>query len=48
MVISKKPGPEGAAMAQPHGVIFVIKLITDVQVSGVRCQQPNMTRWTET
>jgi len=41
---SKDPGPEGPALVHPGGVIWVITFASSVQVSGVRCQQPNSTR----
>jgi len=40
-LFSKDPGPEGPALVHPVGVIT---LASRVQVSGVRCQQPNSTR----
>ena len=37
--------PEGRAYSSERGVIWVITFTSSVQVSGVRCQQPKLTRW---
>jgi hypothetical protein len=46
-VTSNYPTPEGPALVHPIGVKGVITVTGSLQVSGVRCQQQNSTRWVE-